>query len=94
MSYQAFVGSDDVLRGSKPTDGAITFWNSPGQGDAVSSPAQSMKFVLPSAIVFLGTLLAAALVALGEPATAEVQMTVQTPPAAETVVASLLGLGE
>jgi hypothetical protein len=82
-----------VLRSSKPTGGAITFWNTPERGDAVSSPAISMKLVLQSAIVFFGTLLAAALVALGEPGTAEVQMVVQTPPAAETVV-GLLGLDE
>jgi hypothetical protein len=45
-----------------------------------------MKLLVQSAIVFFGTLIAAALVALGEPAAAEVQMAVQTPPSAETVV--------
>ena len=50
-----------------------------------------MKLFLQSAMVFFGTLLAAALVALGDPGHAEVQMAVQTPPAAATVV-SLLGL--
>lgn len=49
-----------------------------------------MKLFLQTAIVFFGTMLAAALVALGEPATAEVQMAVQ-PSAA---VASLLGLAD
>jgi hypothetical protein len=44
------------------------------------------KLLVQSAIVFFGTLIAAALVALGEPAAAEVQMAVQTPPSAETVV--------
>lgn len=52
-----------------------------------------MKHVIQSAMVFLGTLLAAALVALGEPAEAEVQMVVQTPPSAEMVV-GLLGLSD
>jgi hypothetical protein len=50
-----------------------------------------MKLLVRSAIVFFGTLVAAALVALGEPAVAEVQMAVQTSPSAEMVV-SLLGL--
>lgn len=47
-----------------------------------------MKFFVQSAIVLFGTLIAAALVALGEPGNAEVQMTVQAPPP-EVVVASL-----
>ena len=50
-----------------------------------------MKLFIQSAIIFFGTLLAAALVALGEPATAEVQMAVQSTPPADMVV-SLLGL--
>ena len=50
-----------------------------------------MKILVQSAMVFLGALVAAALVALGEPATAEVQMAAQGAPAAE-VVASALGL--
>jgi hypothetical protein len=49
-----------------------------------------MKLLFQSAIVFFGTLLAAALVAVGEPASAEVQM-VQAPQA-EAIVVSLLGL--
>ena len=57
------------------------------------SAATIMKLVFQSAVVFFATLLAAALVALGEPGNAEVQMVVQTPPAADTVVA-LLGLSE
>jgi hypothetical protein len=52
-----------------------------------------MKLVFQSTVVLFATLLAAALVALGEPGNAEVQMVVQTPPAADTVVA-LLGLSE
>ncbi|HEX7889641.1 MAG TPA: hypothetical protein VF522_09805 [Ramlibacter sp.] len=52
-----------------------------------------MKLVFQSTVVFLATLLAAALVAFGEPGHAELQMAVQTPPAADTVVA-LLGLSE
>jgi hypothetical protein len=49
-----------------------------------------MKLLVQSSMIFFGTLLAAALVALGEPATAEVQM-VQAAPAQATLV-SLLGL--
>lgn len=52
-----------------------------------------MKLFLQSTMVFFGTLLAAALVALGEPGSAEVQMATQSQPAAETVV-SLLGLAD
>jgi hypothetical protein len=49
-----------------------------------------MKLFVQSAMIFFGTLLAAALVALGAPGDAEVQMAVQTAPAA--IVVSLLGL--
>jgi len=42
--------------------------------------------LVQSAIVFFGTLLAAALVALGEPAAAEVQMAAQMSPSADLVV--------
>jgi hypothetical protein len=52
-----------------------------------------MKMFFQTAIVFFGTLLAAALVALGEPGRAEVQMVSQTPPAAAQVV-SFLGLAD
>jgi len=52
-----------------------------------------MKLFIQTTIIFFGTLLAAALVALGEPATAEVQMTVQSSPPADMVV-SLLGLDD
>ena len=51
-----------------------------------------MKLFLQSTMIFFGTLLAAALVALGAPGDAEVQMAIQTP-AADTVV-SLLGLDD
>jgi hypothetical protein len=50
-----------------------------------------MKLFVQSTMVFFGTLLAAALVALGEPAKAEVQMASQTGSSTATVV-SLLGL--
>jgi len=50
-----------------------------------------MKLLVQSAIVFFGTLIAAALVALGEPGTAEVQMAVQAPP--PQLVAALFGIG-
>ena len=52
-----------------------------------------MKLFVQSAIVFFGTLLAAALVALGEPGNAEVQMASATGPSTATVVA-LLGLDQ
>jgi hypothetical protein len=39
-----------------------------------------MKLFLQTVIVFLGTLLAAALVAVGEPGDAAVQMAVHSPP--------------
>jgi hypothetical protein len=45
-----------------------------------------MKLLLQSAIVFFGSLVAAALVAFGEPGNAEVQMALQAPP---EMVASL-----
>ncbi len=48
-----------------------------------------MKLLLQYAIVFFGTLLAAALVALGEPGAAEVQMVSQT---SSATVVSLLGI--
>ena len=50
-----------------------------------------MKLFVQSAIVFAGTLLAAALVALGEPGEAEVQIAVQAPPA-DVLVAGLVDL--
>lgn len=51
----------------------------------------SMKLFLQTVIVFFGTLLAAALVALGGPGDAEVQMAVvQSPP--PQLVAGLFGL--
>lgn len=49
-----------------------------------------MKLVVQSTMVFFGTLLAAALVALGEPASAEVRMAQPVP--VEVAVVSLLGL--
>ena len=51
-----------------------------------------MKLIVQTAIVFFGTLLAAALVAFGEPGDAEVQMAVQAPP--PELVATLFGLQE
>ena len=51
-----------------------------------------MKLLVQSTMVFFGTLLAAAVVALGEPASAEVRM-VQAPQA-DAIVVSLLGLEE
>ena len=60
-------------------------------GKQFPSSRHSMKILFQSAMVFLGALVAAALVAWGEPGTAEVQMATQGTPAAE-VVASALGL--
>ena len=55
------------------------------------SPSESpMKQFVQSAMVFFGTLIAAALVALGEPASAEVQMLQASQP--DAIVVSLLGL--
>jgi len=59
------------------------------QGRGSSCSHIPMKFFV-SAIVFFGTLIAAALVALGAPGAAEVQMSVQAPP--PEIVASLFGL--
>jgi hypothetical protein len=81
-----------MLHGRMPTDILLTSWNtrlqqeSPGTND-------TMKLLVHSAMIFFGTLIAAALVALGEPAAAEVKMVMQTSPSAEMVV-GLLGLGE
>lgn len=49
-----------------------------------------MKLFVQYAFVFFGTLLAAAMVALGAPGNAEVEMAVQTPP--PEMVASLFGV--
>jgi hypothetical protein len=49
-----------------------------------------MKLLLQSSMVFFGTLIAAALVALGQPASAEVQMSAQP----DVTIVSLLGLDE
>ena len=49
-----------------------------------------MNLFLQSAIVLFGTVLAAALVALGAPGNAEVEMAVQAPP--PEMVASLFGI--
>jgi hypothetical protein len=46
-----------------------------------------MKVLLQSSMVFFGTLLAAGLIALGEPARVEVQMVQAAPQHAGTVVA-------
>lgn len=50
-----------------------------------------MKLLLQTSMIFFGTLLAAALVALGEPGTAEVEMIGASH---EAVLVSLLGLEE
>lgn len=49
-----------------------------------------MKLILQTVVVFLGTVLAAALVALGEPGRAAVQIAVHSPP--PQLVAGLFGL--
>jgi hypothetical protein len=53
-----------------------------------------MKLFFQTAIVFFGTLLAAALVAFGEPGQAEVKMVQSASPAADTVLVSLLGTAD
>lgn len=53
----------------------------------------TMKLFVQSAIVFFGTLIAAALVALGAPANAEVQMMVQASPPPQ-MVAMLFGIAQ
>lgn len=53
----------------------------------------AMKLFVQSAIVFFGTLIAAALVALGAPANAEVQMMVQASPPPQ-MVAMLFGIAQ
>jgi hypothetical protein len=52
-----------------------------------------MKLFFQTAVVFFATLLAAALVALGEPGAAEIRMA-QAQPSADAVLVSLLGLDE
>jgi hypothetical protein len=52
-----------------------------------------MKVFVQSIMVFFGTLLAAGLVALGEPASAEVRM-LSAAPEVDTAIVSLLGLNE
>ncbi|GAB3768469.1 hypothetical protein GCM10028796_32040 [Ramlibacter monticola] len=69
------------MRGSRPTDALARAWNT----------MLSMKLFLQSAIVFFGTLLAAALVALGAPGNAEVEMASQ---GSSATVVALLGLEE
>jgi len=51
-----------------------------------------MKLFIQSTMIFFGTLLAAALVALGEPGTAEVRMAQSATPPAGEMVATLFGL--
>ena len=79
----------DSPRDLEPTRNDTTSLETARQGRGSSLLHIPMKFFV-SSIVFLGTLLAAALVALGVPGNAEVQMTVQAPP--PQVVASLFGL--
>jgi hypothetical protein len=75
----------------EPTDGDPVFLDTAGQGRGSSCSHTPMKFFV-SAIVFFGTLMAAALVALGAPGNAEVQMAVQAPP--PEIVATLFGLDD
>jgi hypothetical protein len=52
-----------------------------------------MKLLVQSAMVFFGTLLAAALIVWGEPANAEVAM-IEAAPAYESALVGLLGLDD
>lgn len=69
------------MHGSGPTDALARDWNT----------MASMKLFFQSAIVFFGTLLAAALVAFGAPGNAEVEMASQ---GSSATVVALLGLEE
>ena len=75
------------------TDSAPMFWNSAVQERGSSCSHPPMKLFVQSAIVFFGTLLAAALVAVGQPASAEVQMMVQASPPPQ-LVAMVFGLDQ
>jgi hypothetical protein len=75
-----------------PTDAWFTFCNSARQ-DRAFPFLHPMKLFLQTAMIFFGTLLAAGLVALGEPGSAEVEM-VQAPQSAGTVLVGLLGLDD
>ena len=68
-----------MLHGSKPTDA----------GSTIRDTLHIMKLLVQSSMVFFGTLLAAALVALGQPASAEVEMAQP-----DAVIVSLLNLAE
>jgi hypothetical protein len=81
-----------MQRACVPTDMVFTFWNSALQRAGSFRAQPSMKLFVQSTMIFFGTLIAAALVALGAPADAEVQMATQTAPGASVV--SLLGLDD
>jgi hypothetical protein len=93
MSYGTVVAPDYIRPGTPPTDTPLTFCNSALQGGTFFPPASTMKLFVQSTIIFFGTLLAAGLVALGEPGTAEVQMA-HAPATAGTIFVALLGLDD
>lgn len=80
----------DAARALATTDKHPTSCDSCVQGARQFLLPHPMKLFVQSAIVFFGTLIAAALVALGEPASAEVQMAMQAPP--PELVATLFGI--
>lgn len=81
----------DSVRGLAPTLRRSPARDTALQEEGGPIPAtQAMKPFIQTAMVFAGTLAAATLVALGEPAQAEVQMVVQAPP--PEMVAGLFGI--
>jgi hypothetical protein len=80
----------DSTRRAPPTRSARAGDDAVVQEERALPPPVPMKLFLQTVIVFLGTLLAAALVAVGEPGDAAVQMAVQSPP--PELVAGLFGL--
>ena len=83
--------ADDVLDSSGPTAPARASNQTVCQGHAVPAFLPTMKFLLPSLTVFFATLLAAAMVAFGEPGAAEVRMVAAQSAPGGAVVAQLFG---
>src|SRR5688572_18481625 len=68
------VAADDSPSRSSPTAEQTRGAETPWEDGEIPPSEIPMKQFVQSAMVFFGTLIAAALVALGEPASAEVQM--------------------
>jgi hypothetical protein len=80
----------DIAAGAAPTDRARGNGNTGFQARGFSARPHPMKLYFQFALVLVGTLAAAALVTLGAPANAEVQMAVQAAP--PEMVASLFAV--